>query len=243
MNLKNSIAIVTGASKGLGEALSKALINKGTIVYGIGRNENKLIKLQTSLGERFHPVSLDLTDEMAVTKWVASLRERHLPNILINNAGVGSFGKIDEMPSSTWQQMIHSNLIGLYNITAPVVALMKQNITVSHIINIGSVLGWVGREESTAYCTAKFGVRGFSEALYLELRKYNIKVTCVSPGSIETDFFKSSGIEAHGNMLQPDEVANTIIHLLESPDNMLINEITIRPLHPQKPSVVSNPSA
>jgi len=242
MNLKDSIAIVTGASKGLGEALSKALINKGTVVYGIGRNENKLLKLQTFLGERFLPVSLDLTDEMAVTNWAASLKERHLPNILINNAGVGSFGKIDEMPSSTWLQMIQTNLNGLYHITAPVVALMKQSTTVSHIINIGSVLGLVGREESTAYCTAKFGVRGFSEALYHELRNYNIKVTCVSPGSIETDFFQSSGIESHGNMLQPDDVTNTIIHLLETPDNMLINEITLRPLHTQKPSIVSNPS-
>lgn len=243
MNLKDSIAIVTGASSGLGAAIAKILIDKEAIVYGIARDERKLLKQQAVLGEHFHPVLLDLTEEKAVTKWVANLKERHLPNILINNAGVGSFGKIDEMPSSTWQQMIQTNLNGLYHITAPVVALMKQSTTVSHIINIGSVLGLVGREESTAYCTAKFGVRGFSEALYHELPNDNIKVTCVSPGSIETDFFQSSGIEAHSNMLQPDEVANTILHLLETPDNMLINEITIRPLRPQKPSIVSNPSA
>lgn len=188
MNLKDNIAIVTGASSGLGAAIAKALIDKGAIVYGIGRNEIKLLKQQAALGECFHPVSLDLTDEKAVSTWVANLKERHLPKILINNAGVGSFGKIDEMLSSTWLQMIQTNLNGLYHITAPVVALMKQSTTVSHIINIGSVLGWVGRDESTAYCTAKFGIRGFSETLYHKLRNYNIKVTCVSPGSIETDF-------------------------------------------------------
>ena len=151
-----------------------------------------------------------------------------MPDILVNNAGRGSFGKIDELSSEEWLGMINTNLKGLYYITSQVTSLMKKKKEVSHIVNIGSILGKIGRAEGAAYCTTKFGVQGFSEALFKELRSYNIKVTCVNPGSIETDFFESSGIKPHQNMLQPKEVANTLVHILETPDNMLINELTIK---------------
>ena len=147
---------------------------------------------------------------------------------------MGSFGKIDEMPSEEWYKMINVNLNGLYNITSEVVKLMKPNKQ-GYIINIGSILGTTTRAEGAAYCATKFGISGFSEALFKELREDNIKVSCVNPGSIDTAFFKSSGIEAHGNMLQPDDIAQTIIHLLKTPDNMLISELIIRPLHPKAP--------
>src|SRR5699024_10328774 len=131
--------------------------------------------------------------------------------------------------------MINTNLNGLYFVTAPLVALMKQKKSTSHIINIGSVLGKVGRPEGAAYCTTKFGVNGFSEALFKELRFDAIKVTCLNSGSIDTGFFKSSGVEPHHNMLQPRDLAETVIHLLKTPDNMLINELTVRPLNPKSP--------
>ncbi len=236
MMLDKKIAVLTGASKGLGAAIAAALVDKGAVVYGIGRNTETLGDLKNKLGENFHPAQVDLTREEEVTQWVNhTFSETYSPAILINNAGVGAFGKIDETPANTWLQMVNTNLNGAFYITSQLAKWMKKNKESSHIINIGSILGKTGRAESAAYCTTKYGMQGFSEALFLELRFFNIKVTCVNPGSIETSFFETSGIRSHHNMLHPEDVANTIVHLLETPDNMLINEITMRPLNPKAP--------
>lgn len=237
MNILNKIAIVTGASSGLGSAISETLIENGAQVYGLGRNVNKLYALEKKLGDQFIPIPLDISNSDLVNKWIGTtFSKNHTPCILVNNAGVGSFGKIDEMPSEEWLAMINTNLNGMYYITSQVVKLMKQNKEEgAHIINIGSILGSTGRAESAAYCATKFGVQGFSDALFKELRSFNIKVSCFNPGSIDTHFFESSGIEAHKNMLQPQDLANTLVHMLQAPDNMLISDITIRPLNPKNP--------
>jgi NADP-dependent 3-hydroxy acid dehydrogenase YdfG len=236
MKLSNKIAIVTGASKGLGAAIAKALVGEGATVYGIARNRTALEALQHSLKSGFIAVSLDLSNLEAVQNWLAEeFYDGLLPDILINNAGVGSFGKIDEMPAGEWHAMVNTNLNGMYHITAEVVKLMKRKTRSSHIVNIGSILGTTTRAEGAAYSATKYAVNGFSESLFKELRQFNIKVTCLNPGSIDTEFFKSSGIEPHGNMLQPDEVAASVMHVLKTPENMLISEMTIRPLHPKAP--------
>ncbi len=236
MQLEGKIAIITGASSGLGAAAAQALIAKGATVYGLARNNDALTDLRNSLGTNFCPVRMDITNQEAVTDWVdRTFSLNHVPDILINNAGIGGFEKIDEMDAEYWLKMINTNLNGLYFITSKVAALMKSTEVSSHIINIGSILGTVGRSEGAAYCATKFGVSGFSEALFKELRFFNIKVTCLNPGSIDTHFFASSGVEAHHNMLQPKDLADTITYVLETPDNMLIDELTIRPLNPKKP--------
>ncbi len=236
MQIKNKIAVVTGASSGLGKAIAKALVKKGAKVYGLARTKSALQAIQQELGNNFLPVVIDISKEEAVKNWVKStFNDKNTPEILINNAGLGKFNKIDEIPEGEWLQMMNSNLNGLYFITSNLVKYMKKTPESKHIINIGSVLGTTGRAESAAYCTTKFGVRGFTSALSKELRWENIKVTGFNPGSIETDFFKSSGIDSHQNMLQPKDLANTILHVLETPDNMLIDELIIRPLNPKKP--------
>lgn len=236
MQLDNKIAVVTGVSSGLGRAVATALVKAGSQVYGIARNFDALAELEEELGAEFHAVRIDLTDEERVRNWVEDTFDLEFcPDILINNAGVGGFKKIDEMDSSYWLRMVNVNLNGMYFITSAIVALMKAKIGHQHIINIGSILGRVARSEGAAYCSTKFGVSGFSEALFKELRFDDIKVTCINPGSIDTDFFKSSGVDKHHNMLQPNDVAETVIHVLKTPDNMLINELTVRPLNPKPP--------
>ncbi|WGF91639.1 SDR family oxidoreductase [Aequorivita marisscotiae] len=236
MKIQNKTAIVTGASSGLGAAISKALIQEGVTVFGIARNSDTLQKLQNNIGSKFVPVTLDITDNTAVKKWVATtFSEEKSPDILVNNAGSGSFGKIDEMPSEEWYKMINTNLNGMYCITSEIVKLMKAQKESSHIVNIGSILGITTRAEGAAYSATKYGISGFSEALFKELRGDNIKVTCLNPGSINTRFFKSSGIQSHENMLQAEDIASTILHILETPNNMLISEMTVRPLNPKPP--------
>lgn len=235
MNINKKTAVITGASKGLGKACTKALIEKGASVYGIARSESVLIKMRENLGNSFIPVVLDLTDEIALSQWISDcFSKEKSPDILINNAGYGVFQKIEKVTAQDWATTMNVNLNATFLLTSELVKLMKNNKSPRHIINIGSILGQVGRPEGTAYCTTKFGIQGFSEALSKELRYDQIKVTCVNPGSIATDFFQTSGISSHNNMLQPNELADTIIHLLETPDNMLISDLTVRPLNPKK---------
>lgn len=124
--------------------------------------------------------------------------------------------------------MINTNLNGAFYITSSIVPLMKANQNTCHILNIGSILGKTTRSEGAAYSVTKYGMQGFSESLFKELRSYKIKVTCVNPGSIDTGFFEDSGIQSHKNRLQPKDIAAFAIHILETPDNFLVDEITMR---------------
>lgn len=236
MEISQKIAIVTGASSGLGAALASSLVAKGAKVYGLARNLDELKALQSHLGKAFTPIGMDITDQKAIASWVEGTFSEHLPpDILINNAGAGYFSKIDELPLEKWHAMINTNLNGTFYITSKVVPFMKENHATCHIINIGSILGKATRSESTAYSATKYGLLGFSEALYMELCRHNIKVTCVNPGSIDTHFFEDSGIKPHHNMLQPNDIAELVIHILETPDNLLVDEITLRPLMQNPP--------
>ena len=234
MELNSKTAIVTGASRGFGKATASALFEKGAKVYGIARNEKDLIVVQNELGKNFLPVVLDISNEAEVKKWVAAtFSESNVPDILINNAGAGIFGKIDELSSEQWHQMINTNLNAVFYLTSAIVPLMKKNKNSSHIINIGSILGKMSGAEKSGYSATKFGLQGFSEALFKELRYDGIKVSCINLGSIETKFFEDSGVEPHDKMLHPKDIAATLVHILETPDNVLINDLTIRPLNPK----------
>jgi NADP-dependent 3-hydroxy acid dehydrogenase YdfG len=236
MNIHGKIAVITGASSGLGAALSGALVNKGAIVYGLARNAEKLQGLRDNIGEKFIPVIVDITNHDAINSWVQNtFSNSYTPDILINNAGAGYFSKIDDLPLERWHEMLNTNLNGAIYMIVPIVKLMKVNQNTCHILNIGSVLGKTSRPESAAYSATKYGMQGFSESLFKELRSYKIKVTCVNPGSIETGFFEDSGIRPHKNMLQPKDIAAFVVHLLETPDNFLVDEITMRPLIPTAP--------
>lgn len=234
MLVNQKIAVVTGAGSGLGAALASALVKKDALVYGLGRNIEKLNAIHNKLGNAFIPVGMDITNRQAIADWVKNtFSDTHLPDILINNAGAGYFKKIDELSLEQWHEMINTNLNGTFYMTSTIVPLLKQNKNVCHIINIGSILGKTTRSEGAAYSATKYALQGFSESLFKELRTYNIKVTCVNPGSIDTHFFEGSGIKSNSSMLQPNDIADLVVHILETPDNLLVDEITLRPLNPK----------
>lgn len=237
MILNNKIAIVTGASSGLGISFSKKLTEKGVTVYGLARRLSKLEEIRDELGKQFIPVQMDITESEDIENWIGStFMNDHIPHILINNAGLGLFGNVEDLTVEEWNKMIQTNLNGVFYITRKVVPLMKLYESHCHILNIASVAGLLGNPKLSGYNATKYGLRGFSEALFKELRYDKIKVSTLFPGSIATSFFDhSEGIDVHPNMLHPDDVADTLIHLLETPDNFLINEITMRPLNPKNP--------
>lgn len=231
MNLNSKTAIITGVSRGLGKATAEALVKKGVTVYGISRSESDLEAMARAWGDLFEPVILDITEEEKVRSWVSeSFSEANPPDILINNAGAGFFEDIDAFSSEQWHQMVNTNLNGVFYLTSAIVPFMKAVESSSHIINIGSILGKVSSSQKSAYSATKYAIQGFSEGLFKELRGFNIKVSCVNPGSIETGFFEASGIAPNPLMLQPHELADTLVYLLETPENVLIDELTIRPL-------------
>lgn len=233
MNINGKNAIITGASSGLGAALAAALVAKGATVFGLARNAEKLQHIQQNLGDKFIPVVMDISDQKTVAQWTnTTFSESKYPTILVNNAGVGYLKKLGDLSMEEWHEMINTNLNGTFYLTSAISPFMKQNSENCHILNIGSILGKTTSATSAAYSATKYGMQGFSEALFKELRGHHIKVTCVNPGSIDTHFFTDSGIEPHSNMLQPNEVSELLVHLLETPDNLLVDEITLRPLNP-----------
>lgn len=237
MDLTNKNAVVTGASSGIGISFSKKLIERGATVYGLARRLDRLRDLRDELGDRFKPVKMDVTNPNDIHNWVQeTFSGNHIPHVLINNAGLGIFGNVEKLSHEDWKTMIETNLNGVFYLTHELVPFMKASEDYNHIINISSVAGLIGNPQLSGYNTTKYGLRGFSEALFKELRYDRIKVTVMFPGSIATSFFERAGdMSTHSNMLQPDDVADTLIHLLETPDNFLINEITLRPLNPKNP--------
>ncbi len=238
MDLTGKIAIVTGASSGIGAEFSKILVENGSIVYGLARSEDKLHSIKNHLGDNFIPVTLDVTKYDDMESWVAStFGDEHLPDILVNNAGLGYFANVDELSLKEWHTMLDVNLSGVFYLTRLITPLMKKNPDVCHIANIASIAGLLGNPKLSAYNATKFGLRGFSDALFKELRYDGIKVTCFFPGTIATNFFDSiDGMEMHPNMMQPIDMAKTLKYVLETPDNFLISEIVMRPLNPKPPS-------
>jgi NADP-dependent 3-hydroxy acid dehydrogenase YdfG len=237
MKLTDKIAVVTGASSGLGRAFSEIFIDKGASVYGIARNEDKLNKLHEEFGNRFQPVALDVTDHSAIEQWVDErFTDEHSPDVLVNNAGLGLFGDVDELPLEEWHAMMDTNVSGIFYMCRQIVPLMKANENICHIVNIASIAGKVGNPKMTGYNASKFAVRGFSESLFQEIRYDGIKVSCFFPGSVNTHFFDNvDGADTHPNMMQPRDIAVTLAGVIETPDNLLINEVVMRPLNPKPP--------
>lgn len=234
MNLRNKIAVVTGASSGLGSEFARHLVSHGSRVYGLARRLNRLKSLEAEIGSEFKPVECDVTDEASVRDAFSGMDRI---DILINNAGLGRFAPIDVQSKEDWTIQMDTNLTGVYLCTHAAVPLMKaQNQQTGfggHIVHIASVAGLVGNANLSAYNATKFGLRGFSEATMKELRGDGIKVTCICPGSVATEFGRVAGSSGAPNPMQPEDIAATVIHVLQAPDNYLISEVVMRPLRPR----------
>jgi NAD(P)-dependent dehydrogenase (short-subunit alcohol dehydrogenase family) len=238
MVLRDKIAVVTGASRGLGLAFSVALIEKGATVYGLARSTDDLKEVGRQLGDRFHGVECDVRQQADVDAAFDRIeKEAGRCDVLLNNAGLGRFGKLDELKEEDWHVQIDTNLSGIFYCTRRALPMMKrQNESGDfggHIVNVASVAGLVGNAGLAAYNTTKFGVRGFSEALMKEVREDRIKVTCIYPGTIATEFFNVAGTEMQGKGMDPREIADTVVHVLEASENYLISEVMMRPLRPK----------
>ncbi len=232
MNLQDKTAIVTGASRGLGRVFARQLVERGTQVYGLARSTDRLEAVRDELGATFHPITCDVREDAEVRHAVRSVADRAgRIDVLINNAGLGRYAPVDEMHPDDWDVQMETNLRGVFLCTRAVVPAMRRQNEASgfggHIVNIASIAGLVSNPEMSAYNASKSGVRGFSKAIMKELREDGIKVSCVYPGSVDTSFG-----EGPSHAMQPEDVAATVLHLLQTPENYLISEVVMRPLRP-----------
>jgi NADP-dependent 3-hydroxy acid dehydrogenase YdfG len=238
MQLQDKVAVVTGASRGLGRVFADALVAKGATVVGLARSLDDLNDAKDALGDAFHPVECDVRDPDDVFHAFKTVQESAgRCDVLINNAGLGRFSAVEEYDDDAWDVMMDTNVTGLFFCTRAAIPMMKAQNAESgfggHIVNIASIAGLIGNPNISGYNASKFAVRGFSEAIMKELREDGIKVTCVYPGSIETHFSSESGSSGSKNPMQPESIAATVVHVLEGPDNYLISEVVMRPLRPK----------
>ncbi|MFD2247631.1 SDR family oxidoreductase [Pontibacter ruber] len=229
MELAGKIAVVTGVSRGIGLATVEALLEKGAKVAGWGRTAPELQH------ENFHLFECDVrradSVQLAYKQTVEQLGG-HV-SVLVNNAGLGRSAKLEEQSLDDWHLMFDTNVHGLFYCTRLVVPGMKE-MEEGHIINISSIAGTTGVEEMSGYCATKHAVRGISHSLYKEVREYGVKVTCIYPGSVQTNFFDNiDSVTANENMMRPEDIAATILHALESHPNYHHVDIEVRPLMPK----------
>jgi NADP-dependent 3-hydroxy acid dehydrogenase YdfG len=231
MDLTGKVAIVTGVSSGIGRATAEALLARGAAVAGWGRKPPEDLD-----NERFLFFECDVRDEHAVAEaFTNTQRELGLEvHVLVNNAGLGVFGPIDGFKSEDWHAMFDTNVNGLFYCTRAALPQMKKQHA-GHIINVASLAATAGTANLAGYCATKYAVRGFSDALFKEVRPEGIRVTCVMPGSVETNFNGAQpGADPDPYKMQPEDIADAIIHALEAPDVTMISEIQLRPANVKK---------
>lgn len=235
-----SVAIITGASSGIGRATALALTERGVRVALLARSAEKLAEVVAQCPEAL-PLACDVRDEAAVNETIAATLARWgRIDVLINSAGLSLNGAVDGYTLDDWRVVLDTNLTGTFLTCRAVLPTMKQQ-NGGQIINISSGAGRNGIKQMAAYCAAKFGVIGFTEALGLEVRQHNIRVSALLPGSVATDFSRvakraAAGDEVNapreiGYSMTAAEVASVIVAMLEQPAQAWMSEVVLRPLN------------
>ncbi|WCK56027.1 SDR family oxidoreductase [Aneurinibacillus sp. Ricciae_BoGa-3] len=232
-SLHNKVVIVTGASKGIGHAMSLLFAEKGATVYAVARNVGLLKALAASTESTDGSIiaaPCDITRSSEVQALITRvIEEKGKIDILINNAGIGHFGAIHELEEQQWDEMMAVNLKGTFLTTKYTVPHLIRRKS-GHIINISSVAGTVTFEGGGGYCTSKFGLMAFTDVLTQELKPHNIKVSVICPGSVQTHF---GGTEPKDYALEAEDVAYMAYQVAAAPKNVILNQITMRPVVPQ----------
>ena len=237
MILVNSLAVITGATEGIGRALAFTLGKAGARLAICARTErNVRTTLDELRAEGLDAIGMacDVANPAAVDAFAAFVtRERGTPKVLINNAGIGRFAPLEQLSLEDWDAVIAVNLRSLYLVTRAFLRGMKASGGGS-IVNMASLAGRNGFEGGTAYCASKHAVLGFSKALMLEVRKANVRVIAVCPGSVATPFMdKQSRFQPNRDrVLTAEDVAQTVLATLVLPDGAMISELDIRPTNP-----------
>ncbi|NNE99359.1 MAG: SDR family oxidoreductase [Pyrinomonadaceae bacterium] len=237
MNLENKVAVITGASKGIGKAIAETLLHAGMTVFICGRNKADLDNAISDLG-RFGKVGGEICDVRSETQVKMMLDECSRLfggiDVLINNAGVGVFGKtVEKLDPDDFRWVLETNLFGVFYACHYALPYINKRGG-GYIINISSLAGQNAHPKMAAYNASKFGLNGFSEALMQEVRQDDIKVSYICPGSVNTEFGDDKISNEKAWQLQPEDVAQAVLDLLKHRSNSLPSKVELRPSKPPK---------
>lgn len=235
--MKDKIAVVTGGTKGIGFAIAEKLLERGAKVFICARNRPELRHAieRLSVSGRVEGEICDVRSEEQVRLMLEEcVRLYGGIDILVNNAGIGINGKtVEEMSGDEFRQTLETNLFGVFYACHYAVPILRERGG-GYIINISSLAGQNAHPKMAAYNASKFGLNGFSEALMQEVRQDNIKLSYICPGSVNTFFGGDVPSKENAWQLQPEDIADVVIDLLEMPDRALPSKIEIRPSKPPK---------
>lgn len=236
-SLKGKNALITGAGKGLGRAIAIALAEEGVNVGLIARTEADLLQLVEELKPYAVNTAIataDVSSIDAVNTAVAKIKaELGVIDILINNAGLGAFGSFMELEPAKWEEVVKVNLFGVYYVTRAVLPEMIERKT-GDIVNVSSTAGQRGAAVTSAYSASKFGLIGLSESLMQEVRKYNIRVTTLTPSTVATDMAMNLKL-TDGNpekVMQPEDFAELVVSQLKLNRRVFVKEAGIWSTNP-----------
>ncbi|ELZ56208.1 MULTISPECIES: SDR family NAD(P)-dependent oxidoreductase [Halorubrum] len=245
--LDGEVAIVTGASSGIGAATAEALADAGASVAVAARREAALEtvadRIEADGGEAL-VVPTDVTDEAAVEDLIeTTVDEFGRLDVLVNNAGVMLLEAVEDADTDNWRQMVEVNLLGLMNATHAALPVMQEQGG-GHVVHVSSVAGRRASATASGYNATKFGVNGFTEAFRQEVAADGIRTTVVEPGLVETELqehipdeeIREQTEEWVGSLdaLQPEDIARSIRFAVAQPAHVSLNELLIRPTEQER---------
>lgn len=236
--LSDQVALVTGATRGIGRAIAERLLEAGTRVVICSRRSEDVSRAVDELSAQAGPGNVagqgcDVGNYQAVVELFRFIQGTFgRLDVLVNNAGVGFFRPVDQIMPEDWRRTIDTNLTGVFYCTREAVPLMRKQGG-GYIINIASLAGKNPLAGGSAYNASKFGLIGLSEASMLDLRYDNIRVSCVMPGSVATEF-GGAGVSGESWKIAPEDIAQTVLHLLQLPSNTLASVVEMRPTRPPR---------
>jgi NAD(P)-dependent dehydrogenase (short-subunit alcohol dehydrogenase family) len=234
--LENKVAYITGGSKGIGLGIAKKLSEAGMRVAITSRHINEAKKAAQSLSNdesKILAIESDVTSLESQTQAIKKVVDHFGQlDVLIANAGIGHFASIEDLTPEIWKQTIDTNLTGVFNSVKASLPEIKKSK--GYIITIGSLAGINFFENGSAYNASKFGIVGFSQAIMLDLRKHDIKVTTIMPGSVATNFNDHDVTDKDSWKIQPEDIGEMVVNLLNMHPRTLPSKVEVRPLKPVK---------
>jgi 3-oxoacyl-[acyl-carrier protein] reductase len=233
MNLKNSVALITGGSSGIGRAIAQSLAASGARVAITGRDERKLAEAARELG--VHGIHADVAVEADVERTFKEVLQKFGDlDILVNNAGIGVFKSLVDTGKKEFENVFATNVTGAMLMAREAAKhFVKKNR--GNIVNISSTAGLRGAPNGTAYYASKFALRGMTECWRAELRKYNVRVILVNPSEVVTNFFSTHGLpqKVNDSKLRGEDIAHVVKAMLEMDDRGFAPEVSIFATNPQ----------
>lgn len=237
--LEGRTAIVTGGTRGIGRAIASALAHAGARVAICGRDEaataQAVERLRAETNTHVTGCAADVRRRDSVRQ-LFDLADREFggADIVINNAGIGVFASVADLPVDDWHRVIETNLTGVFHVSQEAVHRFRTRGG-GFLIQIGSLAGKNPFAGGAAYNASKFALIGFSEAMMLDHRYENIRVSTILPGSVDTEFSPRSAGKTADWKIAPEDVAEIVLSILRMPARTLISHVEVRPSRPAKP--------